>query len=108
MRDEQLPRVARALVAIAAPRRERADVLADLAEEARAQASLHGDRFARRWYGRQTMRLVQTYLTGVTTREPITYGGVAIVLLAVVVLAGWLPARRLRRAQISSLLTSGV
>jgi ABC-type antimicrobial peptide transport system permease subunit len=53
------------------------------------------------------MRLVRTYLTGVTTRDPLTYGGVASLLLAVVVLAGWIPARRLRRARLAALLASG-
>jgi ABC-type antimicrobial peptide transport system permease subunit len=51
------------------------------------------------------MRLVESYLAGVTTSDPLTYAVVAGLLLAVVGLAGWLPARRLRQARIADLLT---
>lgn len=47
------PRLARWLLSIAAPRDERADLLADLAEEAAARESEQGLDAARRWYRAQ-------------------------------------------------------
>ena len=47
------PRIARALIRLAAPASERDDVLADLREEGIARASRDGDTAARTWYRRQ-------------------------------------------------------
>jgi putative ABC transport system permease protein len=41
--------------------------------------------------------LMESLLFGVTARDPGTYAGVAVVLLAVSVGAGMLPARRIAR-----------
>jgi putative ABC transport system permease protein len=45
------------------------------------------------------MRSLSTVLFGVTARDPITYATGGLVLLAVAVLAGWLPARRAVRIE---------
>jgi putative ABC transport system permease protein len=42
-------------------------------------------------------RLMATMLFGVTPTDPFTFGGVAVILLAVVLLACWIPARRAMR-----------
>jgi putative ABC transport system permease protein len=39
-------------------------------------------------------RLMDSLLYGVSSRDPVTYGLVAVTLLAVAALASWLPARR--------------
>jgi ABC-type antimicrobial peptide transport system permease subunit len=39
-------------------------------------------------------QLMRTLLVGVSPFDPITYGVVAIALLAVALLASWIPARR--------------
>jgi predicted permease len=49
-----------------------------------------------------TMRVVEAYLVGVTTRDPLTYGAVAVSLAALAAVAGWLAARRLHHARIAS------
>ena len=52
------PRFWRALLSLAAGRDDRADVVADLDDEAAARAIDHGDHAARRWYRRQAARSV--------------------------------------------------
>jgi len=42
-------------------------------------------------------RLMQGVLYGVTATDPVTFGGVAVMLLGVATLASWLPARRATR-----------
>ncbi len=42
-------------------------------------------------------RLMEGLLFGVSARDPVTYGGVAVVLLAAALAASWLPARRAAR-----------
>jgi ABC-type antimicrobial peptide transport system permease subunit len=42
-------------------------------------------------------RLMATMLFGVTATDPFTFGGVAVILLVVVLLACWIPARRAMR-----------
>lgn len=42
-------------------------------------------------------RLIQSLLYGVTPRDPGVFAGTAVLLLAVVLLACWLPARRAAR-----------
>jgi predicted permease len=49
-----------------------------------------------------TMRVVEAYLVGVTTRDPLTYGVVAASLATLAAAAGWLAARRLHRVRIAS------
>jgi len=49
-----------------------------------------------------TLRVVDAYLVGVTTRDPLTYGGVALSLATLAAAAGWLAARRLHRARIAA------
>jgi predicted permease len=39
-------------------------------------------------------RLISTMLFGVAAVDPVTFGGVAVMLVAIAVLASWLPARR--------------
>jgi ABC-type antimicrobial peptide transport system permease subunit len=39
-------------------------------------------------------RLIESLLFGVSARDPLTYGAVAIALLAVAGLASWIPAQR--------------
>ncbi len=39
-------------------------------------------------------RIVSSYLVGVSATDPVTFGGVALVLLAIAALASYLPARR--------------
>jgi putative ABC transport system permease protein len=46
-------------------------------------------------------RLIETYLVNVPPRDVATYSVASLLLLAIVVLAGWLPARRLRRARLA-------
>ena len=43
------------------------------------------------------MRVMSHLLFGVTARDPLTFAGVAVVLLAVALVACWLPARRASR-----------
>jgi len=52
-----------------------------------------------------TMRVVDAYLVGVTTRDPLTYGAVAASLATLAAGAGWLAARRLHRARIAAEIT---
>jgi ABC-type antimicrobial peptide transport system permease subunit len=42
-------------------------------------------------------RLAESLLYGVQPRDPVTFAGAAVVLLAIGTLAGWLPARRAAR-----------
>jgi ABC-type antimicrobial peptide transport system permease subunit len=42
-------------------------------------------------------RLMSSQLFGVTAHDPLTFAGVAVVLLAVAVGACWIPARRATR-----------
>ena len=42
-------------------------------------------------------RVLRTMLFEVTTTDPVTYGGIVVVLVASVLLANWLPARRAAR-----------
>ncbi len=42
-------------------------------------------------------RFLRSLVVGITVRDPLTFGGVALVLLAVALLATWLPARRATR-----------
>ena len=44
-----------------------------------------------------TTRLAGSLLYGVSPRDPVTIGGVAVLMLAVVALANWVPARRAAR-----------
>jgi ABC-type antimicrobial peptide transport system permease subunit len=39
-------------------------------------------------------RLLETLLFGVSSRDPITFAGVALLLTVVSIIATWLPARR--------------
>ena len=47
------------------------------------------------------LRLVRTYLVGVTTRDPATFSGVALFVLTMVIVAAWLPTRRLHRTNLT-------
>jgi len=44
-------------------------------------------------------RFVKTLLFGLEPRDPATFAGAVVVLLAVGLLAGWLPARRAARVE---------
>lgn len=48
------------------------------------------------------LRLVATYLIGVTAHDPLTIGVVWTVMLVTVAIAAWLPARGLYRAKLTS------
>jgi putative ABC transport system permease protein len=45
------------------------------------------------------MQWTATLLFGVTTRDPVTYAGAGVILLAVAALASWVPARRALRVE---------
>jgi predicted permease len=47
------------------------------------------------------LRLVTAYLVGVTARDPLTFTAVATLVLAMVSVAAWLPARRLHDASLT-------
>ncbi|HUH13310.1 MAG TPA: ABC transporter permease [Longimicrobiales bacterium] len=44
-------------------------------------------------------RLIRGFLLGVPPGDPVTFGGVAVLLLAVVLLGSWVPARRAARVE---------
>jgi putative ABC transport system permease protein len=52
-------------------------------------------------------RLVETLLFHLEPRDPVTFGGAAAVLVAVAVLAAWLPARRAARLDPLTVLREG-
>ena len=51
-------------------------------------------------------RLVATMLFGLSPTDPLTYGSVALVLIAIALLAAWLPARRASRIDPTVAMTS--
>lgn len=52
-------------------------------------------------------RLIQSLLFGMDARDPVTFTAASVVLLAVVSLAGWLPARRAARIDPATTLRRG-
>lgn len=52
------------------------------------------------------VRFLESMLIGVTAHDPLTYGGVGLLMLIVAVPACWLPARRATRVDLTKLLRS--
>jgi ABC-type antimicrobial peptide transport system permease subunit len=57
--------------------------------------------------GLSAARLIQSLLFGINARDPLTFTAAALLLLAVVALAGWLPARRASRIDPATILRRG-
>ena len=51
-------------------------------------------------------RLMQSVLYGIAPTDPVTFGGVALLLLTVALAACWLPARRATRVDPATALRS--